>query len=152
MASAYVKNIQFLFAAISFSFTKFFSHNMDRLETILFDSSLYLILVFFLLLRQKTVSAKAKTSSELYHKNFLFFTRWHEMTIFREWKAKKSRHPALFTISFNFCRFAHIQTRKLCIRSRKPLYYHKNSQPVSVIVQTVSVFVYGFCLRVLTFA
>ena len=39
MASAYVKNIQFLFAAISFSFTKFFSHNMDRLETILFDSS-----------------------------------------------------------------------------------------------------------------
>ena len=41
-------------------------------------------LIRFLLLRQNTVPAKAKTSSELYHKNFLFFTRWHEMTIFRE--------------------------------------------------------------------
>ena len=55
---------------------------------------------------------------------FLFFTRWHETTI-----------------SFIFYRFSHIQTRKLCILSRKPLYYHENSQPVSVIIQTVSVFV-----------
>ena len=46
----------------------------------------------------------------------------------------------------------HIQTQKLCILSRKPLYYHENSHPVSVIIQAVSVFVYGFCLRVSTFA
>ena len=46
----------------------------------------------------------------------------------------------------------HIQTRKLCILSRKPLYYHENSHPVSVIIQAVSMFVYGFCLRVSTFA
>ena len=51
---------------------------------------------------------------------FLFFTRWHETTIFRAWKAKKSRHSALFTISFIFYRFSHMQTRKLCILSRKP--------------------------------
>ena len=29
--------------------------------------------------------------SGLYHKNFLFFTRWHETTIWGEWEAKKSR-------------------------------------------------------------
>ena len=33
-----------------------------------------------------------------------------------------------------------------------PLYYHENSHPVSVIIRAVSVFVYGFCLRVSTFA
>jgi hypothetical protein len=44
----------------------------------------------FLLLRQKTVPTKAKAYTELYHKNILFFTRWHETTILREWKAKKS--------------------------------------------------------------
>ena len=38
-------------------------------------------------------------------------------------------------------RKTHIQTRKLCILSRKPLYYHENSQRVSVIIQAVSVFV-----------
>ncbi len=57
---------------------------------------------------------------------------------------------AIYPLSFY--RFNHIQTRKLCILSRKPLYYHENSHPVSVILQAVSVFVYGFCLRVSTFA
>ena len=38
----------------------------------------------FLLLRQKTVPAKVKASSKLYHRNYLFFTQWHETTIFRE--------------------------------------------------------------------
>ena len=72
----------------------------------------------FLLLRQKTVPAKVKASTELYHKNFLFFTRWHETTIFRERKAKKSHCTALFS-SYHFqffcilSRKTHIQTRKL---------------------------------------
>ena len=52
----------------------------------------------FLLLRQDTVLAKANTSTELYHKNILFFTRWHETTILREWKAKKIHRVALFPI------------------------------------------------------
>ena len=30
------------------------------------------------------VLAKVKTSSELYHKIYLFFTQWHETTIFQE--------------------------------------------------------------------
>ena len=38
------------------------------------------------------------------------------------------------TIPPTFYRFAHIQTRK-------PSYYHENSQRVSVIIQAVSVFV-----------
>ena len=52
----------------------------------------------------------------------------------------------------NSYRFTHIRTRKLCILSRKPLYYHENSLSVSVIIWAVSVFVYGFCLQVSTFA
>ena len=79
----------------------------------------------FPLLRQKAAPSKVKTLSELYHKNFLFFTRWHETTIFREWKAKKSHQPALVLplIFFNFTVYyhakphiiteTHIQTRKL---------------------------------------
>ena len=74
----------------------------------------------FLLLRQKTVPAKVKASTELYHKNFLFFTRWHETTIFREWKAKKSHCTALFS-SYHFQFF--------CILSRKLIYKHENSEP-----------------------
>ena len=51
---------------------------------------------------------------------------------------------SLFIIfPFNFYRFSHILTRELCILSRKPLYYHKNSQQVSVIIT-------DFCLRVYT--
>ncbi len=42
---------------------------------------------------------------------------------------------------FSFYRFTLIRTRKLCILSRNPLYYHENSQQVSVIIQAVSVFV-----------
>ena len=77
---------------------------------------------------------------------FLFFTRWHETTIFWggvESKKRAIEQPFFLVIiyPFIFYRFSHIQTRKLCILSRKPLYYHENSQPVSVIIQTVSVFV-----------
>ena len=32
---------------------------------------------------------------------------------------------------FNFYHFSHMQTRKLCILSRKTLYYHENSHPPS---------------------
>ena len=62
----------------------------------------------FLLLQQNTVPSKAKALTELYHKNFLFFTRWHEMTIFRKWKAKKSHWTAHFShchLSIQFLSF-----------------------------------------------
>ena len=40
----------------------------------------------------------------------------------------------IFILSFSSYRFTHIQTRKLCILSRKPLYYHENSHRGSVII------------------
>ncbi len=80
----------------------------------------------FPLLRQKAAPSKVKTLSELYHKNFLFFTRWHETTIFREWKAKKSHQPALVLplIFFNFTVYYHA---KLHIITETP-YKHENSE------------------------
>ena len=68
---------------------------------------------------------------------------------------KRTAETALFSyhhLSIYFYRFTIIQARKLFTLSRKPLYYHENSLSVSVIIQAVSVFVYGFCLRVSTFA
>ncbi len=71
------------------------------------------------------VPVKVKTFSELYHRNNLFFTQWHETTIFRKWKAKKSSRTALALLLtfFNFSVYyhaklytitgTHIQTRKL---------------------------------------
>ena len=66
---------------------------------------------------------------------------------------KRTAETALFSyhhLSIYFYRFTIIQARKLFTLSRKPLYYHENSLSVSVIIQAVSVFVYGFCLRVYT--
>ena len=55
--------------------------------------------------------------------------------ILRHEKKDCRNSPFLFIIfPLNFYRFTHIQTRK-------PLYYHENSQQVSVIIQAVSVFV-----------
>ena len=70
----------------------------------------------FLILRQKAVPAKANTSTELCHKNILFFTRWHETTIFQEWKAKKDPWTVLFPLLpfFNFS-----------------VYYHGNSHTIT---------------------
>ena len=92
---------------------------------ILYCSGNICTILISLLLRKNTVPTKVKASTELYHKNSLFFTRWHEMTIFRERKAKKSHQPALVLplIFFNFSVYyhakphtiteTHIQTRKL---------------------------------------
>ncbi len=73
-----------------------------------------------------------------------------------KYKAKKSRHPALFLVFL----FSHLLFIALIIYGHGNsvfyhgnwLYYHENSHPVSVIIQPVSMFVYGFCLRVSTFA
>ena len=69
----------------------------------------------FLLLRQNIVPIKAKASIELYHKNFLFFTRWHETTIFRERKAKKSHCTALFLLLlfYNFSVYYHAKLQTI---------------------------------------
>ena len=56
----------------------------------------------FLLLRQKAVPAKVKAPTELYHRNFLFFTRWHEMTIFRKRKAQKDYCGSPFPLFYYF--------------------------------------------------
>ena len=74
---------------------------------------------------------RAQAATKLYHKIFLFFTRWHETTIFREQKEKRAvnqpfSHIVIYSLSFY--RFSHIQTRKLFTLSRKHLYYHENSQ------------------------
>ena len=88
--------------------------------------------LYLLLLRQKAAPAKVKTPTELYHRNFLFFARCHETTIFREQKAKKSHCTALALplIFFNFSVYFHA----------KLLYYHGNSI-LSRKLHAVSVFV-----------
>ena len=86
-------------------------------------------------------------------KNFCFLPDCTKRLFFGNGKQKRAIEqpsPRLIYIPFSFYRFSHIQTRKLCILSRKPLYYLENTHRVSVIIQAVSVFVYGFCLRVYT--
>ena len=98
---------------------------------------------------------KQKHSLNYTIKIFYFLPDCTKRLFFGSRKQKRAiEQPfSLFIIfPFNFYRFSHILTRELCILSRKPLYYHENSQRVSVIIQAVSVFVYGFCLRVSTFA
>ena len=65
------------------------------------------------------------------------------LKLFCENEMLKQPFPLFIIYPFSFYRFTHIQTRKLCILSRKPLYYHENSQQVSVIIT-------DFCLRVYT--
>ncbi len=79
-------------------------------------------------------------------KNFCFLPDCTKRLFFGNGKQKRAIEqpsPRLIYIPFIFYRFTHIQTRKLCILSRKPLYYHENSQRVSVIIS-------DFCLRVYT--
>jgi hypothetical protein len=88
-------------------------------------------------------------------KNFCFLPDCTKRLFFGNGKQKRAIEqpsPRLIYISFGFYRFYHMQTRKPFTLSRKLLYYHENSQQVSVIIQAVSMFVYGFCLRVSTFA
>ena len=47
----------------------------------------------------------------------------------------------LYRYLIQFLSFSHALSRKPFTLSRKPLYYHENSQQVSVIIQAVSVFV-----------
>ena len=80
----------------------------------------------FLLLWQKAVPAKVKASTELYHKIYLFFTRWHETTIFRERKAKQEPLHSPFSPRYHFSIFLYIITQNP-ILSRKLIYKHENS-------------------------
>ena len=61
------------------------------------------------------------TSTLSNNRNYLFFTQWHETTIFQEWKAKKELSNSPFPPATIFQFF--------CILSRKTPYYHGNSKP-----------------------
>ena len=59
----------------------------------------------FLLLRQKAFPNKVKAPTELYHRNFLFFTRRHETTNFGNEKHKRTAETALFSYYQLFIKF-----------------------------------------------
>ena len=65
------------------------------------------------------------TSTLSNNRNYLFFTRWHETTIFRERKAKKSHWTALFLplSFFNFSVYYHAKPKTITETPN----YHGNS-------------------------
>ena len=80
----------------------------------------------FLLLRQNTVPTKTKASAELYHRNYPFFTRLHETTTFRKWKAKRTIGQP-FSSHYHFSIFLYTITQNPKL-SRKLIYKHENSE------------------------
>ena len=108
----------------------------------------------FLLLRQRTVPAKVKAPTELYHRNFLFFTRLHETTIFRAWKSKKSHWAALFScLSFVhlFLPFySYTNTKNLILSRKHPAGFRDNTGSFRVCIRVLPASI-DFCVIVQRF-